>query len=231
MTAVVIGGTAGLGLEVARRLSSRGERVVVCGRDRERAGRAVSEIGGDVSAVTFDLADPVSIAPALESVEELDHLVISAIERDLNSIKSYDVQRALHLVTLKLVGYAEAVHTLAARFTARGSIVLFGGAAYQRPYPGSTTVSTVNGGISALTRTLAVEMAPVRVNAIHPGVVGDSPVVRNDWTSGAQEAVISRTPIGRLVVMREIVDAVTFLLDNTGVNGANLSVDGGWLQR
>ncbi|HWH11595.1 MAG TPA: SDR family oxidoreductase [Solirubrobacteraceae bacterium] len=231
MTAVVIGGTAGLGLEVARRLSSLGEEVVVGGRDRERGARAVAELGTRTSYVGVDLADPASIAPALESVERVDRLVISAIERDLNSIQTYDVRRAVHLVTLKLVGYAEAVHALSSRFAADASIVLFGGVAFERPYPGSTTVTTVNGGVSGLTRTLAVELAPIRVNAVHPGVIGDSPAVLSGWTDAARNAVSARTPIGRLVVMDEIVDAVVFLLRNTGVNGVNLTVDGGWLNR
>jgi NAD(P)-dependent dehydrogenase (short-subunit alcohol dehydrogenase family) len=98
----------------------------------------------------------------------------------------------------------------------------------QRPYAGSTTVTTVNGGVTGLVRTLAVELAPVRVNAIHPGVVGDTPA----W-SGKPEAVLeairARTPIGRLVTTEDIVDAAVFLLENRGVNGVNLEVDGGWV--
>jgi NAD(P)-dependent dehydrogenase (short-subunit alcohol dehydrogenase family) len=231
MTVVVIGGTAGLGLEVARHYSERGARVVICGRDQGRARSAAVEIGGDATGTALDLADPSTIAPALEPVEQVDRLVIAAIERDSNSVGNYDVGRAMRLVALKLVGYTEAVHVLAPRFSPQASVVLFGGLASERPFPGSTTVSTVNGGISALTRTLAIELAPVRVNAIHPGVIGDSPAVQNGWTAQATGAVVSRTPLGRLVTMREIVGAVTFLLENTGVNGVNLAMDGGWVLR
>lgn len=157
--------------------------------------------------------------------------MISAIEHDSNSVENYDVGGAMRLVTLKLVGYTDVVHALATRFSPQASVVLFGGMAFERPFPGSTTVSTVNGGITALTRTLAVELAPTRVNAIHPGIIGDSPAVRNEWTSQATEAVASRTPLGRLVTMQEIVEAVAFLLENTGVNGVNLVMDGGWILR
>ena len=107
------------------------------------------------------------------------------------------------------------------------SIVLFGGLAMLRPYPGSTTVTTVNGGVSAMVRTLASELAPVRVNAVHPGIVGDSPAREDKDLS----LVVSRTPIGRTVTMQEIVDATLFLLDNGGVNGHNLMVEGGVLVR
>ncbi len=231
MTAVVVGGTRGIGREVAERFASLGERVVICGRERESAERIAADIGGDTAGVALDLAEPSTIAPALAPIERVDRLVISAIERDANTVSDYDVVHATRLVTLKLVGYAEVVHALAPRLPPAASIVLFGGVAFERPYPGSTTVSTVNGGVTGLTRTLATELAPVRVNAVHPGVIGDSPAVRNGWSAEAQAAVVARTPIGRLVGMREIVDAVVFLLDNPGVNGVNLVVDGGWLLR
>jgi NAD(P)-dependent dehydrogenase (short-subunit alcohol dehydrogenase family) len=154
--------------------------------------------------------------------------VIAAIERDENRVREYHVERAIRLATLKLVGYTEVVHALASRLTPDASIVLFGGLAKDRPYPGSTTVSTVNGGISGLTRTLVHELAPVRINAVHPGIVGDSPY----WAAKPAEvleAVRSRTPTGRLVTMRDIVEAVVFLLENRSMNGVDLRVDGGWL--
>ena len=98
--------------------------------------------------------------------------------------------------------------------------------AKERPYPGSTTVTTVNGGVVGLTRTLVEELKPRRVNSIHPGVVGDSPY----WSekAAARERYTSETPLGRLANMAEIVDAAVFLLENTAVNGVDLIVDGGW---
>lgn len=142
-------------------------------------------------------------------------------------MRDYDIDRALRLVTLKLVGYTEVVHTLAPRFTDGASIVVFGGLAKERPYPGSTTVSAVNGAVTGLVRTLAKELAPVRVNALHPGIVGDSPA----WEGRAQavEAIAARTPTGRLPTMADVVGAVLFLLENPAVNGVDLYVDGGWL--
>jgi NAD(P)-dependent dehydrogenase (short-subunit alcohol dehydrogenase family) len=104
-------------------------------------------------------------------------------------------------------------------------VVLFGGLAKERPYPGSTIVTAFNGGISSLVKTLAVEIAPHRVNALHPGVVGDSP----RWRGVAQHPHAARTPIGRLVTMDEVADATDFLLRNSGVNAHNLVVDGGLL--
>ena len=128
---------------------------------------------------------------------------------------------------MKLVGYTEAVHQLLPRMTEDGAVLMYGGQAQARPYPGSTTVSTVNGGVLGMVRTLAVEAAPIRVNGIHPGVIGDSPYWA-DKPKDALDALAARTPIGRLVNMRELSEAALFLLENGAVNGLNLPADGGW---
>jgi NAD(P)-dependent dehydrogenase (short-subunit alcohol dehydrogenase family) len=168
------------------------------------------------------------VAGALASVGEVDRLVVSAIERDQNSVADYDVDRATRLAVLKLVGYTEVIHALLPRMNADSSVVLFGGRAKDRPYPGSITVSTVNGGVVGLVNALALEMAPIRVNALHPGIVGDSPF----WSAKPQSVLdgyVARTPTRRLASMDDVVGAVDFLLENRGVNATNLYVDGGWL--
>jgi NAD(P)-dependent dehydrogenase (short-subunit alcohol dehydrogenase family) len=225
---VVIGGTHGMGREVASHYAGRGRQVVLSGRDADRAKAVASEIGGDTSGIALELSEPEAIAPALAGIGPVEHLVIAAIERDENTARDYDVGRAIRLATLKLVGYTEVVHALLDRMGESSSVVLFGGLAKDRPYPGSTTVTTVNGGISTMVHTLAVELAPIRVNAVHPAIVGDSPYWR-DKPEPVLEAFRSRTPLGRLVSMREVVEAVAFLLENHAVTGVNLPVDGGWL--
>jgi NAD(P)-dependent dehydrogenase (short-subunit alcohol dehydrogenase family) len=225
---VVVGGTSGLGLLLAESYAGRSHDVVITGRDADRCAGIAASIagGGPVRPIAFDLAEPETIAAALEPVGPVEHLVLAAIERDYNHVLEYDVARAVRLVTLKLVGYSEVVHALAPRLVPGASILLFGGQALNRPYPGSTTVSTVNGGVAGLVGTLALQLAPTRVNAIHPGIVGDSP----EWSSKPEvvERTAARTLIGRTVTMDEIVGAARFLLENTGVNGVNLVVDGGW---
>ncbi|HEX5630154.1 MAG TPA: SDR family oxidoreductase [Acidimicrobiia bacterium] len=222
---VVVGGTSGLGLEVARHYAAAGRKVVITGRDAARAAAAAKEIGGATSGIAFDLAEPLAIAPALAALGAVDRLVLAAIERDNNPVRDYDIASATRLVTLKLVGYTETIHTLIPRMTPDASVVLFGGRAKDRPYPGSTTVSTVNGGITGLINTLVVELAPIRFNAIHPGIVSDTP----NWKGKALDAVVARTPTKRLATMQEVVGATVFLLENTAVNGTNLYVDGGWM--
>jgi NAD(P)-dependent dehydrogenase (short-subunit alcohol dehydrogenase family) len=224
-TAIVLGGTQGIGKEIVKSLASKGTTVYLSGRTMESAQAAVDEIGMDTLPLAVDLSEPETISAALANVTTVDDLIISAIERDANSIADYNVARAIRLVTLKLVGYTEAIHALLGRFGPQASVVLFGGLALQRPYPGSTTVSTVNGGVVGIVNSLATELAPVRINAVHPGIIGDSPF----WENKDNSHIINRTPLGRLVTMQEIVHSVEFLLDNTGVNGVNLAMDGGWL--
>ena len=225
---VVVGGTQGLGRELAQSYADEGRDVIVTGRDQSRAETSASEIGGATRGIGFDLADPHTIAGALESVGEVDHLVLAAIERDVNSVREYKIDAALRLVTMKLVGYAEVIHVLLPQLRDDSSILIYGGLARDRPYPGSTTVTTVNGGVTSLVRTLVIELAPIRVNAIHNGIVGDSPQWEN-MPPERHKALVDRTPIGRLVTMSESMSAARFLLENAGVNGINLAVDGGWM--
>jgi NAD(P)-dependent dehydrogenase (short-subunit alcohol dehydrogenase family) len=225
---VVVGGTSGLGLEVARHYAGRGREVVLTGRDQQRAEAVAAQVGRTARGLGLDLAEPGELADRLAGVEGVGHLVLAAIERDENRVHSFDLEGATRLVTLKLIGYAEAVHLLAPRMDPDGSVVLFGGRAKDRPYPGSTMVSTVNGGVMGLVHSLAVELAPIRCNAIHPGIVGDSP-----YWSAKGEPVLERyrneTPSRQLATMEDVVGAVVFLLENRSVTGVNLYVDAGWL--
>jgi NAD(P)-dependent dehydrogenase (short-subunit alcohol dehydrogenase family) len=225
---VVVGGTQGLGRELAQSYAADDREVIVSGRDQTRADAAADEIGGNTRGIGFDLAEPHTIAGRLEDLGAVDHLVLAAIERDVNNVREYEIEAALRLVTMKLVGYTEVIHSLLARLHDQSSILIYGGLARDRPYPGSTTVTTVNGGVTSLVRTLVIELAPIRVNAIHNGIVGDSPQWR-DMPPERHKALVDRTPIGRLVTMAESMGAARFLLENQAINGINLNVDGGWM--
>ncbi len=228
MRTVVVGGSSGLGLEIARNRAKLGDDVVVTSRDASRAAEVASSLGAGARGVVLDLAEPASIADAFDGQDRVDNVVLTAIDRDANSLQTYDVAAAIRLATLKLVGYTEVVHALMPAMHDDSAIVVFGGRAKDRPYPGSTTVSTVNGGVVGMVNSMVTQLAPIRVNALHPGIVGDSPF----WAAKPPEVLEghrSRTPTGRLATMADIVGAVDFLLTNRAVNGMQLDVDGGWL--
>lgn len=228
-TFVVVGGTSGIGLELAKDIVADGDRVVLTGRDQTKAQEIAESIGDRATGVAVDISKPEGIAGQLASLGPVHGLVLAAIERDANTARDYDIARAIRLVTLKLVGYTEVVHTLLDRLepSVDTGIVLFGGRAKDAPYPGSTTVSTINGGVAGMVKTLALELAPIRVNAIHPGIIGDSPFW-SEKPAGVLDAYESRTPGGALATMADIVDATKFLLNNRGVSATNLYVDRGW---
>lgn len=228
-TIVVIGGTSGIGLEIAKDVVARGDRVVITGRDGVRAAEVAASIGDAAAGVALDISEPETIAGQLAGLGAVNGLVLAAIERDANTVRDYDIARARRLVTLKLIGYTEVVHTLLDRLEASldTGIVLFGGRAKDMPYPGSTTVSTINGGVEGLVMTMALELAPIRVNALHPGIIGDSPF----WASkpaGVLDGYKARTPGGELATMADVVDATQFLLRNRGISGTSIAIDRGW---
>lgn len=224
---VVIGGTGGIGFAIAKFYADRGSKVVITGRDAKRTEAVAAEIGSNVRGIALDVAEPETAEKALADIEHVDHLALVAVERDYNSAHDYDIARARRIVTMKLIGYTEVAHTLNPRMGTGASAVLFGGLASERPYPGSTSITTVNGAVSSLIRTLAVELAPVRFNAIHPGIISDSPVWKDKKEAIAN--IEKRTPGGRLATTEDVVGAVAFLFANRGVNGINLVIDGGWL--
>lgn len=226
-TVVVVGGTQGLGRRLSEYYAAEGRDVLITGRDGARAQAVAEEINGQVRGATLELTDADSVRTALADVESVRRVVLAAIERDSNSVRDYDIAGAIRLATLKLVGYTQVVAELCTKFHDEASVLMFGGLAKDKPYPGSTTVTSVNGAVMTMVRTLALELAPVRVNALHPGIVGDSPAWENN--AAMLDNVLQHTPTRRLVTMADITDAAVFLLENQSVNGVNLDVDGGWL--
>lgn len=223
---VVVGGTSGLGRHLAEHYAARGDEVVVTGRDPARTAAVAAEIGGRTTGVAVDLSQPATIADALAGIGPVRHLVLAAFVRDVNRVVDYQVDRAVSLVTVKLVGYPEVAHTLHDRIVRSGSILLFGGGSRDRPFPGSATVSTVNAGVVGLVNVLAAELAPVRVNALHPSIVADSPF----WAgqpAHVHETYRARTATGRLTTMADVTHAAVFLLENPAANAVNLDLNGG----
>jgi NADP-dependent 3-hydroxy acid dehydrogenase YdfG len=223
---VVVGGTSGLGKGVARHYVQADREVVITGRDPTRGSSVAAELGGKTTELAFDLSVPKEIAPALEGVGDVSRLVLAGVHRDLNTMREYDVDAAVALVTLKLVGYTEVVHALLDRMHDDSSILIFGGLAKERPYPGSMTVTTINHGVDGLVRSLTSELKPIRVNALHPGIVEDSPF----WAgkTEALDAHRARTTTGRLVQMQDVVDVAILMLENPSIAGAEFRVDSGW---
>ena len=229
---LIIGGTAGIGRELASNLFAEGAKVTIAGRDAGRAQnvawdieRSATSAGGEIAGIAADLSKPQGLRESLAGLSQIDHLVLVGMVRDANTIKAYNIAGASELVITKTVGYMAAIAAVLDRLSADGSVLIFGGVAKDIPYPGSTTVTVVNNAVMGLVRTLSVEIAPVRVNAIHPGMVEDSPYWQEDKALFAR--MLSRIRSGRFPQMADIVDGSKFLMDNRAANGVNLTLDGG----
>jgi NAD(P)-dependent dehydrogenase (short-subunit alcohol dehydrogenase family) len=226
---LLVGATQGTGRALAAEYARRGAQVVITGRNAERAADVAGELSkdmpGTVTGLPLDLTRPAEIPDALASIERVDRLAVVGMTRDRNTMAAYDVAAATELAVTKVVGYTAVVSALAGRMDQDGSVLLFGGVAKDHPYPGSTTVSAVNGAVTGLVRTMSVELSPLRVNAIHPGPIEDSPY----WEGNTAMLDFSRklSLTGRLSVMSDIVDACLFLLENPVANGIDLRLDGG----
>jgi len=226
----VVGGISGLGLAVARSALDIGAKVTIAGRGRERAAEAAASLGAGARGVHIDLEDSASIRAAMLKGDAIDHLVLTPVHAGNQTIRDFDVAEALRATRVKIVAFAEIVHASLSRLRDTSSITLFGGLAKANPYPGSTMVSAVNGGMLGLARSLAVELAPIRVNGISPGLVEDSPRWQKRIASGAGQAVAAfraRTPSRRLATQDDIIHGVFFLMDNKAANGIDLELDGG----
>ncbi|ASY34026.1 MULTISPECIES: SDR family NAD(P)-dependent oxidoreductase [unclassified Streptomyces] len=251
---LIIGATQGTGRELAAAYLRDGANVVVTGREAKRAETVAAELTaevvetaatvaghqpavandggpprlGVVTGLALDLSRPETVAAALTPVDQVDRLVLVGMVRDRNTLAGFDITTARQLAVTKVVGYTAVIAALAERLAPNAAVLLFGGGAKDYPYPGSTTLTAVNAAVTGMVRTLSIELAPVRVNAIHPGPIGDSPF----WQGRAELADTlaqfrSETLTGELGRMADIVDACRFLLENRLANGIDLSVDGG----
>ncbi|MDX2644075.1 SDR family oxidoreductase [Streptomyces sp. PA03-1a] len=171
------------------------------------------------------MSRPADIAAALEPVRHVDRVALVGMVRDMNTARTYDVATATTLATTKIVGYTTVVASLYPRMSADASVLLFGGMAKDFPYPGSTTLTAVSGAVQGLVRTLSVELAPVRVNSLHPWAIADSPFVAGN--EQLQDSARKMTLTGRLATMADIVDGCLFLLENPMANAIDLTLNGG----
>jgi NAD(P)-dependent dehydrogenase (short-subunit alcohol dehydrogenase family) len=226
---VVVGGTRGLGFAIARAAVARDYMVTITGRSAASAERAAAAIGANCTGKPCDLNDLSSIETFYAEVDRIDHLLLVAVDRDHNEIRSFRAEEAARTASAKTIGYASSVHRALNKFTDEASVVLFGGISASRPLPGSTTISMANGAVIGLMNSLAAQIAPVRVNTLTPGIVEDTDAVvsADPIRSDAYDALRARTPGHRLPSTDDIVQAAFALIDNPGINALELVVDAG----
>lgn len=230
---LVIGGSSGMGLAIARQALTSGAHVVIASRTKDRLDRAVESLGSDrVEAFAADIGDLQQVKQLLSALGALDHLVVTAADLVYGPVRNLTEQDWMRAVRSKLLGPVFAVQECADRIRPGGSITLTSGIAARRPIVGGAAAAALNGALEGLGRALAIELAPVRVNMISPGWT-DTPIwnLMPGMTPEQKEQRFStmakRLPVGRIGQAEDIAAAALFLMTNGFVTGTTLHVDGG----
>jgi NAD(P)-dependent dehydrogenase (short-subunit alcohol dehydrogenase family) len=227
---VILGGSSGIGLAVAEQASSQGADVVVVSSNPDRVQKAVQSLGGRAQGQAADLSDEGAIAALFQKLGPIDHLVYTAADSlQLNELAATDLTQARRAFELRYWSALAAVKYATPHIRKGGSIVLTTGIAGRRPHKGWVVVASVAGTIESLTRALAVELAPIRVNAVSPGVVRTNlwqnmPEVERE---NLYQSVGSRLPVGRVGEADEVAQAYLFLMKEGFSTGQTVIVDGG----
>jgi NAD(P)-dependent dehydrogenase (short-subunit alcohol dehydrogenase family) len=226
---VVIGGSAGIGLETARRARAEGAEVILAGRNPDRLEHAARELGA-LSSAAFDAADADRLAGFFQALPTpIDHVLVTAGRPYYTSLADMDFEQAHREVDEHLWLALHVAREAAGKVRPGGTLLFMSGTAARRPGVGGPIVSALTAGLPALTATLALELAPVRVNLIAAGVV-DTPLsasVLGEQLEERRQQLRATLPIGRVVGPAEVAALAVHLMTNTALTGATYDIDGG----
>lgn len=227
---VVLGGSSGLGLAVAQQVVAQGARAVIVSSNADRVKEAAATLDGKAEGHTLDLSKEEDIQRFFQRLGDFDHLVFTAGDTlQLNELVTTDLEKGRHAFELRYWAVLAAVKYACAHIREGGSIVLTTGTAGERPLKGWTLAASVCGAIVSLTRALAVELAPIRVNAVSPGVVRTNlwKNMQEHEREGMYESVGKTLLVGRVGKACEIARAYLFLMQEGYSTGQTVVVDGG----
>jgi NAD(P)-dependent dehydrogenase (short-subunit alcohol dehydrogenase family) len=224
---VVIGGSSGIGLATAELAKQEGADVVVASRNAERLKAAADRLGA--TAVATDVTNDESVAGLFSACGPVDHVVVTAAQLRTGPFKTVAMDDVRATMESKFWGAWRVART--AQIRADGSLTLVTGYLSVRPRPGAAIVGAVNGALESLTRGLALELAPVRVNAVSPGTI-DTPI-RANMPEAARRDMLAKTaaalPVGRVGVGNDIAQQILTFMTLGFATGSIVYIDGGAL--
>lgn len=226
---VIIGGSSGIGLGLAQAALDRGAEVTITGRSAKRLAKANATLGGKAALAAFDAGDAREAEPAYASLGPIDHLVTTAAALAYAPIGEISLDDVSEMLSGKFWAPFLAARFAAPKIVAGGSITFFSGLAAYRPGPGTAAVAAVNAGLEGLAKALAVELAPLRVNVLSPGVVetpGWDFLSRTDREAFFASQARS-LPTRYVGTPADIAEAALTLMGNRYITGTVLHVDGG----
>jgi len=227
-TVVVIGGSAGIGLETARRARTEGAEVILTGRNPERLQRAATEVGA-LSTVAFDATDPVAIEMFFRDLPTIDHVMVTAGRPYYERLADMDFAKIRDLIGEHLLQALYVARNATNKVRPGGTLIFMGGTGGRRPAVGMSIAGAVTSALPNLTANLALEIAPVRVNLIAAGFV-DTPLsaeLLGDQLEKRRNQLRTTLPIGRVVGPADVAALAVHIMTNTAITGATYDIDGG----
>src|SRR5215472_13251615 len=228
-TVVVVGGSAGIGLETARRACAEGAKLILTGRNPEPLQHAASELDA-LKAVAFDATDFERLARFFDGLPApIDHVLVTGPGPYYAPLADFDIEKARHDVEAHLFLPLQVARYAAKKVRPGGTLLFMGGTGGRSTAPGLALISALTAATPALTKSLALELAPVRVNLIAAGFV-DTPLsaaILGDQLDARREQLRQTLPIRRVVGPADIAALAVHLMANTAVTGATFDIDGG----
>jgi NAD(P)-dependent dehydrogenase (short-subunit alcohol dehydrogenase family) len=228
-TVVVIGGTAGIGLETARLAREEGADVILTARDPERLQRIGRELGAS-STTAFDVTDFARLGKFFDELTApIDHLLVTGPGPYYAPLAEFDVAKARRDLEAHVLLPIEVARNAQGKVRPGGTLLFMGGTGGRRTAPGLALISALTAAGPAMTRNLALELAPIRVNLIAAGFV-DTPLsaaILGEQLDARREQLRATLPIRRVVGPADIAALAVHLMTNTAVTGATFDIDGG----
>jgi NAD(P)-dependent dehydrogenase (short-subunit alcohol dehydrogenase family) len=228
---VVIGASAGIGEATARAFAARGAAVTITGRSKERLDQAAARIGHPVEVAEADATDRAALDAFFAATGTVDHLVLTASPGAVGAgpLAALDEAALRQAFDGKFFAHVNAIQAALPRLRADGSVTIVSAASARAAFAGTAALAAANGALEAIVAPLAVELAPLRVNAVSPGVI-DTP-----WWAGMPEdqrrayfdAVAAVTPARRVGKPEDVAEAIAYLAGASFVTGTVLECTGG----
>jgi len=227
-TVVVIGGSAGIGLETARQARAKGARIILTARTPDRLNRTASELDA-LSTAVFDAEDPNALDKFFQNLPQIDHVMLTAGRPIYGRMLDMDIEQARRSLDSHLLLMLQVARNAAHKVRPGGALLFMGGTGARRPGLGVGLTSAVTAAMPALTANLALELAPIRVNLIAAGFV-DTPLsaqLLGDEIENRRKQLREKLPIGRVVGPADVAALAAHIMINTALTGATYDVDGG----
>jgi NAD(P)-dependent dehydrogenase (short-subunit alcohol dehydrogenase family) len=228
-TVVVIGGSAGIGFETARRARAEGAGLILTGRNPERLQLAAGELDA-LSVAAFDATDPAQLERFFGDLPAtIDHVMVTAGQPHYGRLLDMNLEQARHALDAHLLLMLQVARNAARKVRPGGTLLFMGGTGGRRTSIGLGIVSTVTAALPALTASLALELAPVRVNLIAAGFV-DTPLsasLLGDELDNRRNQLRATLPIRRVVTPADVAALAVHIMSNTALTGATYDIDGG----